>query len=133
MEYKKGYEIIIPVIISAILAIVVGFVFTTAVVTGLIPLLYTNLAIATFFLVTLIVISLLRSRREDYCVCEYGPGLLFGTLGAIIFSTLTIALTVGPIAIAVLVGIITFFITLAIIEFFLFTLCIIKSNCRCRE
>ena len=55
MEYKKGYEIIIPVIISAILAIVVGFVFTTAVVTGLIPLLYTNLAIATFFLVFLAI------------------------------------------------------------------------------
>ena len=133
MGCKKGYGIIIPVIISAILAIVVGFIFTTAIVTGLIPLLYTIIALATFFLITLIVISLLRSRREDYCICEYGPGLLFASLGAIVFSAITIALTVGATAIAVLVGIITFFVALATIEFFLFIFCILKSNCKCRD
>lgn len=133
MGCKKEYGIIIPVIISAILAIVVGFIFTTAIVTGLIPLLYTIIALATFFLITLIVISLLRSRREDYCICEYGPGLLFASLGAIVFSAITIALTVGATAIAVLVGIITFFVALATIEFFLFIFCILKSNCKCRD
>lgn len=133
MGYKKGYGIIIPVIISAILAIVVGFTFSTTVVTGLIPLLYTIITLAAFFVIALIVISLLRTRREDFCVCEYGAGLLFASLGTIIYAAITIALTVGPIAIAVLVGIITFFIALAVIQFFLFILCIIKYNCKCKD
>ena len=130
MGCKKNNVCIIPIIISIVLAIIIGIIFTTTVVTGFVTLLYTIIGIAAFFLVTLIVIALLKNGKEDYCVCEYGPCLLFGTLGAIIFSAITISVTVGATAIAVLAGIITLFTTLAVIEFFLFILCIIKANCR---
>ncbi len=130
---NKSYGCIIPAVISLILAVIVGVVFDAAVVTGLVALLYTILGVAAFFLITLIVIALLPTRRENYCVCENGTCLLLGSLGAIITSVITLALTVSTTVTAVLLGIVTFFIALAIIEFFLFILCIVNSNCTCKD
>ena len=132
MGCKRNVGCIIPAIISVIIAVIVGFTFSTTVVTGLVALLYTIIGVAAFFLITLIVIALLRTKREKDCVCENGTCLLFGSLGAIVTSAITIALTVSATITAILVGIVTFFIVLAIIEFFLLISCIAQSNCNCK-
>lgn len=123
---------IISIIISIVLAIIVLFIFSSAVVTGLVALLYTIFGFSIFALITLIIISLLPKGKQDYCVCKYGPFLLVGTLGSIVFSILTIALTVPEAVLAIFAAIVTFFIVLTILEFFLLILCIINANCNCK-
>lgn len=133
MGCKRNCGCLIPVIISLIIAIIVGVIFTPTVVTGLTTLLFIIFGVAAFFLVALIAIILFGRRREDYCVCEFGTCLLIGSLGAIISSTIALALTVSTTVTAILIGIITFFIVLAIIQFFLLILCLIKVDCMYKE
>ncbi len=124
---------IISAIIALILAILAGVFYSSAVVTGIAALLYTIIGFSAFFLIALIVISLFGRKREEYCVCKNGTCVLIGSLGAIIASALTIALTVSATATAVLIGIVTFFIVLAIIEFFSLIQCLVKANCVCND
>ena len=124
---------IVSAIISLILAIIVGVLFDTAVVTGIVALLYTIIGAAAFFLLALIVIALFAGKREDNCVCKNGACLLIGSLGAIISAALTLALSVSATLTAVLIGIVTFFTVLAIIEFFLLILCLVEANCMYKD
>lgn len=133
MGCKRSYGCFIPVIISLIIAIIVGVIFTPAVVTGLTTLLFIIFGVAAFFLVSLIAIILFGRKKEEFCVCEYGTCLLVGALGAIIASAITLALTVSATVTAILIGIVTFFIVLAIIQFFLLILCLIKTDCMYKE
>ena len=120
---------LISAIIALVLAILAGVFYSTAVVTGIVGLLYTIIGVSAFFLITLIAILLLGKRKEDYCVCKNGTCVLIGSLGAIIASALSLALTVSATLTAVIIAFVTFFIVLAIIEFFLLILCLIRTSC----
>ena len=133
MCQKKSYINIIAIIISIILAIVVSSIFSVAIFTNIPGILFTVLGISAFFLVTLIVTFFIVGKKEQDCICNYGPLLLLGSLGAIITSGLTALITVSVAVSAVIFGIVTFFFALAVIEFFLYVLCLIKNGCKCNE
>lgn len=133
MGCRRTCGCIVPAVISLLIAVIIGVIFTPAVVTGLTTLLFIIFGVAAFFLVALIAIALFGRKREDFCVCETGTCLLVGSLGAIITSAITLALTVSATVTAILVGIVTFFIVLAIIQFFLLILCLVKANCMYKD
>lgn len=133
MGCRRTCGCIVPAVISLLIAVIVGVIFTPAVVTGLTTLLFIIFGVAAYFLLALIAIVLFGKRKEDFCICEFGTCLLVGSLGAIITSAITLALTVSATVTAILVGIVTFFIVLAIIQFFLLVFCLVKSSCMYKE
>ncbi len=129
---KKSYMSIIPIIISVVLSFIVYSIFSIAIFTNITAILFTVLGISAFVLITLII-SLFIVKKENSCICDYGPLLLLGSLGSIIVSGITAFITVTEAVSAVIFGIVTFFFALGIIEFFLYILCLIKDKCKCKE
>ena len=107
---------IVVLIISIIIAFIVFNIFSTTLVTGLVALLYTIFGISVFSLIVLLSMLFKLKGKEEQCICEFGPFLLIGIFGTIIFSILTIALTVEATILTILISIIAFFASLQIIE-----------------
>ncbi len=129
---KKSYINIISVIVSVVIAFIVFTIFSTTIFTSIPAILFTLLGISSFFLIVLII-SILTSKKEDKCVCNYGSLLLIGSVGTIVLSGIGAVITVAETILAVIFGIIAFFFALAVIEFVIFILCIINSKCKSRE
>lgn len=126
---KKDFGCLILVIISVIIGILVGIAFGTGIITGIIAALWTVLGIAILAILTLLGIAIFGRRDAEECLCRNGNCLLFGAIGTVIFSIVTLALTVSAIATAVLVGITAFFAILTILAFAKLIACLINEAC----
>ncbi len=131
---------IFAVIVSIIIGLITGFVFSIGLIPGAILFIIIALVFSVFSVGTVLfsafVANVGKYTNSFYkCVCSYGKCVLIGAIGTFISTTVTI--TIGiliPILSAILVGISTVFFVFLVINVFSMIYCIIKNSCRhCEE
>lgn len=116
--------------ISLVIGILAGIVFFGALLPGIVTIIIIGLLLAT---VSIFAILLIKGRKEELCLCEYGTCLVIGIFGTIVTGiiALSLVLLTGSILFAVLIGLFGVFLVLTLLNLALILLCVVRTNCSC--
>lgn len=134
MNYKNNLGYVIITILSIVVGILYGYFYATSIIEAITAILWSAFALALFATIILVGIILLGKKcQTNNCLWQNGLFLLFGITGTLIFSEVTLAITINTTLIAILVGITAFFTTFTIFSLTKFIACLIKASCCCKE
>lgn len=133
--FNKKCGCLIPAIISIILGIIVGFISFTVAIPGLIIAIWIAFGISIGALILVFLTAIQAQRREEWCVCKYGSCITMGAITTIIATIIGLSITIltGVLATAILIGLGTLFLAFTIFSVFEFMMCLVKTNCKCRD
>ena len=132
---KNDCGCIISLLVGAVLGIVVGYISYSTLIPGIAAALWISFGIGIGTLILLTLLSLLVNCKQERCICANGTCLTVSALGSIITSIIGIAITIvtGSVLVSALIGLATLFLTATLINLFQLLICLINSNCGCRE
>lgn len=133
--FNKRCECFIPAIIGIILGIVVGYLVFNFVIPGLVIAIWIALGISIVSLLLVFLTAIQAQGREEWCVCKYGGCIVIGAIFTIIATIIALSITIvtGILATAILIGLGTLFLVFTIFSVAEFLLCLVKTNCKCRD
>ena len=134
MNGNKNLAYLIITIISVAVGVIYGFLYANAIIGIILPtILILSFVIALFAILALLGVILFGRRDNNRCVSKNGVFLLFGAVGTLIFSEITLAITASTIVIAVLLGITAYFTVFTILSLTKLIACLIQEACYCRD
>ncbi|MCI8699864.1 MAG: hypothetical protein HFJ47_00800 [Clostridia bacterium] len=121
----------ISIIISAIIGIVIGGLFSIGSIISITAGIIVALIFAAIALLSLVItVSLVKGRNEEKCLCNNGPCALIGAIGTIITGVVGLSITLTTaFASILLVGFIGFFFALTVISILLLVMCLLMNKC----
>ncbi|MDO5557667.1 MAG: hypothetical protein Q4G05_05475 [Clostridia bacterium] len=129
----RHFGYIIGMIISFLIAVIIGIIGGFASFTLIIPRIINGIAIAcslgVLTIVGVIFLTLFDKTRR--CICKRGVLLSIVAIGLIITTVIAISITIVPavIPIAILIGLIIFFLTFILLEVLQLAICLVKTAC----
>ena len=126
---------IISLLIGAVLGIVVGYVSYSTLIPGIVTALWIGFGIGVGTLILLTILSLVANGKQERCVCAKGTCLAVSAVGTIITTIIGLAISIvtGSVLVSALIGLVTLFLTATLMNIFKLLICLINSNCGCRE
>ena len=96
MNYKNNLGYVIITVLSIAVGIVYGYFYATSIIEAITSILWSAFAIGLFATVILVGIILLGKKCQiNNCLWQNGLFLLFGITGTLIFSEVTLAITIN--------------------------------------
>lgn len=120
----------ISIILSAIIGIVIGGLFSTGAIVSITTGIIVALIFAAVSLLSLVITVSLKGRGEEKCLCNNGPCALLGAIGTVITGVIGLSITLTTAFTSILlVGFIGFFFTLTVISTLLLVMCLLLNKC----
>lgn len=120
----------ISIILSAIIGIVIGGLFSTGAIASITTGIIVSLIFAAISLLSLVITVSLKGRGEEKCLCNNGPCALLGAIGTVITGVIGLSITLTTAFTSILlVGFIGFFFTLTVISTLLLVMCLLLNKC----
>ena len=92
MSCNKNLLYILITIVSIAVGITYGYFYATSIIEAITSILWSAFAIALFATLILLGIILFNRKETNQCICRDGFFLLFGIIGTLIFSEISLAL-----------------------------------------
>lgn len=116
----------VDAIISLVLGIVIGLIYSTGIITNI----ETILCIVLGLSILTILLSLLNRK----CLCKNGKCIAISGIGAIVCSIIALSITLATSLIyAIIIGIFGFFATFVILSLYRLIICITQVSCECNN
>ena len=128
---NKNISAIIFAVISIIAGIAVGLIYAASIIEQITAIVWAAFGIGLLAIISLLLVSLLSRNDASKCLCKNGDYLLFGAIGGIIFSIISLAVTINTTLISVLLGITTCFFVFTILSLTKMIACLIDATCYC--
>ena len=120
----------ISIILSAIIGIVIGGLFSTGAILSITAGIIVALIFAAISLLSLVIAVSLKGHRDEKCLCNNGPCALIGIIGTVITGVIGLSIILTPAFTSILlVGFIGFFFALTVISTLLLVMCLLLNKC----
>lgn len=132
---NKKYRTLMTGIISIILGIIVGFISFVVAIPGIVTAIWIAFGLSIAALILVFLTAIQAQGREEWCVCKYGSCITIGAIATIIATIIGLSITIatGILAISILIGLGTLFLAFTIFGVLEFIMCLVKTNCKCRD
>ena len=132
---NKNCDCVSAVILGAIAGVIIGLLFFFAVIATLATAVWISFGIAAVSLIVLTAVAAFGKPNVSKCICKFGSCLLIGSIGTILTVLIgsVVTLATGSVIAAIWIGIGAFFSAITVFSFVSFILCLIDSNCRCKD
>lgn len=132
---KNDCRCIVSLLVGAVLGIIVGYISYSTLIPGIVTALWIGFGIGIGTLILLTLLALFVNGKQERCICSNGTCLAVSAVGTIITTTIGLAITIvtGSVLVAALIGLATLFLIATLINILKLLICLINSNCGCRE
>ena len=132
---KNDCKCLLSLLVGAVLGIIVGYISYSTLIPGIVTALWIGFGIGIGSLILLTLLAIFSNGKQERCICANGTCLAVSAIGTIITTIIGLAITIvtGSILISALIGLATLFLTATLINILKLLICLIISNCYCRE
>ena len=132
---KNGCGCIVSLLVGTVLGIIVGYISYSTLISGIVTALWIGFGIGIGTLILLTLLALWVNGKQERCICANGTCLALSAIGTIITTIIGLAITIvtGSVLVSALIGLVTLFLTATLMNIFKLLICLINSNCGCRE
>lgn len=131
----KGCGCIVSLLVGAVFGSIVGYISYSTLIPGIVATLWIGFSIGIGTLILLTLLALLVNGKQERCICANGTCLAGSAIGTIITTIIGLAITIvtGSVLVSILIGLATLFLVATLINIWKVLICLINSNCGCRE